>query len=67
MVKSILTNIAGCYQNRNPSQIFSGDNLISKNFKELSLVESFFNIKQDYGAQSRTLLNSIADDLMRVF
>ena len=67
MVKSILTNIAGCYQNRNPSQIFSGDNLISKNFKELSLVESFFNIKQDYGVQSRTLLNSIADDLMRVF
>ena len=67
MVKSILTNIAGCYQNRNPSQIFSGDNLISKDFKELSLVESFFNIKQDYGAQSRTLLNSIADDLMRVF
>ena len=30
-------------------------------------MESFFNIKQDYGLQSRTLLNSITDDLMRVF
>ena len=67
MDKSIPTNIAGCYQNRNPSHIFSGDNFTSINFKELSLVESFFNIKQDYGVQSRTLLNSITDDLMRVF
>ena len=48
-------------------RLFSGDNLTSNNFKELSLVESFFTIKQDYGVQSRTLLNSITDDLMRVF
>ena len=67
MDKSILTNIAGCYQNRNPSQIFSGDNFTSKNFKELSLVESFFNIKQDHGVQSRTLVNFITDILIRVF
>ena len=46
---------------------FSGNNFTSKNFKELSLVESFFNIKQDYGAESKTLLNSITNDLMRVF
>ena len=60
MNKSFLTNIAGCCQNR----FFSRDNFTSKNFKELSLAESFFNIKQDYGVQSRTLLNSITDDLM---
>ena len=34
---------------------FSEDNFASKNVKELSLVESFFNIKQDYG---RTVQNS---------
>ena len=29
--------------------------------------ESFLNIRQDYGVLPRTLLNSITDDLMRVF
>ena len=48
-------------------RFFSGDNFTSKTFKELSLVESFFNIKQDYSAQSRILLNFITDDLLRVF
>ena len=67
MDKSILINIAGCYQNRNHHRYFSGDNFTSKNFKELSPVETFFNIKQDYGVQPRTLLNFITDDLTRVF
>ena len=48
MGKSILTNIADCYQQRNPSQTFCGDNFTSKNFKKLSLLESLFNIKQEY-------------------
>ena len=39
-----------------------GDNFTSKRFRELSLVESFFNIKQDYCVQTRTLLKP-----MRVF
>ena len=41
--KSILGNIVGCYQNRNSSQTFCGDNVISKVQKKTSLVESLFN------------------------
>ena len=39
----IFRNIVGCYQNRNQSQAFSEDNVISKVLKKLSLVESLFN------------------------
>ena len=60
-------DIAGCYQNRNPSQTFCGNNVIPKTFKKLSLVESLFSIRQDYSLQPRTLLNSITGDFMRVF
>ena len=35
--------LLGCYQNRNPSQAFSGYNVISKVLKKFSLVESLFN------------------------
>ena len=37
-------------------RISCGDNFTSKNFKKLSLVESFFNIRQDYSLQLRTLV-----------
>ena len=40
--KSILRNIVGCYQNRNPLQAFCED-VTSKVLKKLSLVESLFN------------------------
>ena len=43
MDKSILRNIVGCYQNRNPLQAFCGDNVISKVLKKLSIEESIFN------------------------
>ena len=43
MDKSIFRNIAVCYQNRNPSQAFSGDSIISKVLKKLSMVELLFN------------------------
>ena len=51
MDKSTLRSIRGCYQNTNPWQMFPlgiifwgfGDNLISKSFKKLSLVESLLN------------------------
>ena len=43
MDKSFLRNIVGFYQNRNPSQAFYGDNVISKVLKKLSLVKSLFN------------------------
>ena len=45
--------------------LFCRDNLNSKNFKELSLMESLLKIKQDYSLQARTLLNSITDDFMK--
>ena len=35
MDKSIFRNIFGCYQNRNISQAFSGDNVISSSFEEI--------------------------------
>ena len=43
MDKSILRNIVGCYQNRNPFQAFCGDNASSKVLKKFSLVEPLFN------------------------
>ena len=43
MDKPTFRNTVGCYQNRNQSQAFSGDNVISKVLKKLSLVESLFN------------------------
>ena len=46
--------------------LFCGDNLNSKNFKELSLMESLLKIKQDYSLQARTLLNSITDHFMKL-
>ena len=63
----ILRNIAGCYQKRNPSQTFCGDNFTTKNAKKLSLMESPFNTTRDYSLQPRTLLNSITDDFIKVF
>ena len=63
MDKSILKNIAGYYQNRHTC----GDNFTYKNFKKLSLVESLFNITHYYSLQPRNLLNSDADDFLRVF
>ena len=38
--KSILTNISDCYQNRNSSQTFRGDNITSKSFNKLFLIKS---------------------------
>ena len=35
MGKSILTNIAGCYQNSNPSQTFFGGELHLQQFQEI--------------------------------
>ena len=35
MDKSILTNIADCYQNRNPSETFSGGQFHLKKFQEI--------------------------------
>ena len=35
MDKSIFRNIAGCYHNRNSSQIFYGHNFISKALKKI--------------------------------
>ena len=52
MDKPILTNIVGCYQNRNSSQTFLGGNFTSENFKKLSLEESLCTIKQDISLQS---------------
>ena len=66
MGKFILRNISSRYQNRNSSQTFLWDNFTYKNFKKLFLVESFFNITQDSSLPPRTLLNSAADDFMRV-
>ena len=43
MDKSILRNIVGCFQNRNPSQAFCGDNFMSNVLKELSQVELLSN------------------------
>ena len=43
MDKSILRNIVGCYQHRNPFQAFCGDNAFSKVLKKFSLVEPLFN------------------------
>ena len=39
MDKSNLRSIVVCYQNRNPLQAFSGDNVISKVLKKLSLMK----------------------------
>ena len=48
MDKSIIGNIAGCYQNRNSSQtFFVGIISSTKKFKKLPLVESFSNTTQD--------------------
>ena len=55
------------YQNRNSSQTFLWDNFTYKNFKKLFLVESLFNITQDYSLQSKTILKSVTDDFMMVF
>ena len=41
--KSVLRNIVTCCENRNQSKTFCDDNLISKNFRKLSLVEPLFN------------------------
>ena len=57
MDKSI-TNVAVCYQIGIDHRFFSGDVFVSENFKKLSLVESFFNIKRDCDLQSRTLPNA---------
>ena len=43
MDKSIFRNIVGCYQNRNPLEAFSRDNVISKVLKKLFLGESLCN------------------------
>ena len=43
-------NILGCYQNRNPSQTFRGNNLVSKNFKIFSPMRSLF--RQNKGLSS---------------
>ena len=43
------------------------NNFTSKNLKKMPLVESLFNIKQDYRVKPRTLLNSITDVFIRVF
>ena len=69
MDKPILTNIAGCYQNRNLLQIFSFSwmQLHLKKFHQIVLDVVTFNIRQDYSLQTRTLLNFITDDFMRVF
>ena len=48
-------------------RLFCGDNFTSKNFKKLSLVESVFNIRQEYSLQTTTLLNYVTDDFMRAF
>ena len=61
--KSMFRNIIGCYQNRNPSKGFSGDNVISKVLKKLSLVESLFN--SNIGLWS--ILKSITVDFMPIF
>ena len=48
MDKSIIRNIAGCYQNRDSSHtFFVGIISSTKNFKKLPLVESLFNISQE--------------------
>ena len=43
-------NILGCYQNRNPSQTFRGNNLVSKHFKIFSPMRSLF--RQNTGLSS---------------
>ena len=69
MDKSIPTKLQVATKIGIHHRFYSRNNFTAKNFKELSLVKSFFNIKQDYriGVQSRIILNSIRDDLMRVF
>ena len=68
MDKSILTNIADCYQKIGiHHRLFYGDNFTSKNFKKLSLVELLFNIRHEYSLQTTILLNYITDDFMRAF
>ena len=44
---------------------FCGDNFNSKNFEKLSLVESLFNITQDYSLHPRTLINPVTDDSIK--
>ena len=65
--KSVLRNIVGTYQNRSSLETFYGDNLISKNFKILSLAKSFLIETQDYSLESRTVPNSIIDDFIKKF
>ena len=52
-------NIPCCYQNRNPSQSFCGDNFTFKNFKKLSLLELLLNIRPDNSPQPRILLKCV--------
>ena len=61
MDKFILRNIVGCYQNKNSSQNFCKDNLISKSFKKLSLVKSAFIKTRVCSPDPRTSLNSNTD------
>ena len=42
--QSIFRNIVGCYQNRNPSQTFSGDNIISS-FEKIVSGGTTFQLK----------------------
>ena len=65
MGKSVFRNIVGTYQNRSSLETFYGDNLISKNFKILSLAKSFLIETQDYSLESRIVPNSIIDDFIK--
>ena len=47
--------------------LFCGYIFTFKNFIELFLAESLFNINEDYNPQPRTLLSFITDNFMRVF
>ena len=59
MDKFILKNIAGCYQNRNPSQTFLWGLFHLQKFQNFFPVGVTFFITQDYNLQLRTLLNSV--------
>ena len=44
-------------------RLFGGVNFTLNNFKKLSLVQSLFNIRQEYSLKPKTLLNSVIVDL----
>ena len=68
---SVFTNnveqksLADVCRKKIPRRQFSGNNLISKNFKKLSLLESIKT--QFYSVQTRTLVNSVTSFFIRVF